>query len=562
MGTMSVIKYFFSKLYHSLDSNLMMSYLTKTVINMASLRETPRQKLIGLMYLVLLALLALQVSSAIIYKFQFLNSSLESFVKDSEKRNSQKLVSIASAVQERGNRPDEVVLNNTSKEIMLRSDQIMQYIEGLKHTMITNTGGYEENGNLKGAQDETEVEVIMLGSSPGKGKAYELKKNLNDYVAFMNTTGTLKFAPVALDGKEDEIFKNNPEQKNKDFAELNFAQTPLVAGLATLSELESRVSAMKAAALTHISERIGQRDFKFDRLVPMVRPSSKIVVAGTKYDAQLFMTATSSTQKPKMEVEGKTVEVNEGIGKFSFTASGGNYNPDGFLKKVWKGKITLPQPGGGDTTYSFTEEYLVAKPTIKIQSAVVKSLYKNCGNMLDIQVPSLGAEYNPTISASGAIVEKGSKKGFVTIVPNNPESVIKVNSGNVYIGEERFRVKLIPAPRIEARIKNRLFNAITGVDKSDLRYLSLKAIPDKEFAETLPQDARYYVSNWKATLARRKSVMKTMEFSGEAPNISELIQAATPGDRLVIEVTKVLRKNYKDEVENVKVTETIIVPIN
>ena len=451
---------------------------------MASLKETPRQKLIGLMYLVLLALLALQVSSAIIYKFQFLNNSLESFVKDSEKLNAKKLESIADHVEKRGNRADEIILKDKSVAIAAKSDSIIKYIEGLKETMINKTGGYEENGNLKGAQDETEVEVLMLGSAPGKGKAYELKTKLDNYVAFMNTTQTLSFASLALNGKEDVIFKNNPEQQNKDFAELNFAQTPLVAGLATLSELESRVSAMKSASLTLISENIGAKDYKFDKLIPMARPNSRIVVAGTKYDAQLFMTATSSTQKPIMVVEGKKLEVDKGVGKLSFTASGGNYNPDGFVKKTWKGNITIPQPNGKDTTYSFTEDYLVAKPTINIKSAVLKALYRNCGNMLDIQVPSLGAEYNPTIIASGAVVEKGERKGIVTIVPSNPESIIKVSSGGVFIGEEKYRVKLIPAPRIEARIKGRPINPISGVDKSDLRFLSLKAIPDQEFAET------------------------------------------------------------------------------
>ena len=528
---------------------------------MASLKETPRQKLIGLMYLVLLALLALQVSSAIIYKFQFLNNSLESFVEDSEKRNVGKLASIAEQVDKRGNKPHEIILMNKSKEIAEKSDSIIQHIESLKQIMIAKTGGYEENGNLKGAQNETEVEVLMLGSAPGKGKAYELKTKLDNYVAFMNQSQTVAFAPIALNGREDQVFKNNPEQQNKDFAELNFAQTPLVAGLATLSELESRVSAMKSAALTVISENIGARDFKFDRLVPMVRPNSRIVVAGTKYDAQLFMTATSSTQKPAMEAEGKNLAVKDGIGQLSFTASGGNYDKDGFVKKTWKGKITVKQPGGDDTTYSFTEEYLVAKPTIQIQSVVAKALYKNCGNMLDIQVPSLGADYNPSISATGAVVEKGNRKGLVTVVPNSPQIKLNVSSGGIFIGEENYRVKLIPIPRMEAKARGKIINPILGIEKSELRFVNLKAIPDKDFAETLPQDARYYISKWTATLVRRRTIVKVMNQTGENAKLDPIMLEALPGDRVVIEFTKVLRKNYKEEIEEVKVGESINIPI-
>ena len=530
---------------------------------MAGLRETPRQKLIGLMYLVLLALLALQVSSAIVYKFQFLNSSLESFVKDSEQRNNQKLHAIDEQVVLRGNRPEELKLKNQSKEITQKSDTLLIYIEDLKKKLITKTGGYEENGNLKGAQEETEVEVLMLGSSPGKGKAYELKRKLDDYVIFMNTTGTVKAEPIALDGKQQQIFLHNPEQQHKDFAELNFGQTPLVAGLATLSEIQSRVSTLKSASLTVISDKIGAKDFAIDKLIPMVKSTSRIVVAGTKYDAQLFIAATSSSQKPKMKAEGRELEVdNAGIGRFSFTASGGNYNPDGFVKKTWKGNVTVKQPDGTDTTYSITEEYMVAKPTIQIKSGVMKSLYRNCGNILDVQVPALGADYNPVITAKGASVEKGNKKGVITVIPQDPISTIRVNSGNIFIGEESYKVKLIPTPRIEARIKNRPFNAVVGVDKTDLRFLSLKALPDKEFAEALPQDARYYVASWKATLARKKNVVKIAEFKGETPNIDQVANEAVTGDRIVIEVTKVLRKNFRDQVEDVRVTETIVLSIN
>lgn len=263
-----------------------------------------------------------------------------------------------------------------------------------------------------------------------------------------------------------------------------------------------------------------------------------------------------------MQVDGQELLVDgSGIGRLSFTASGGNYAADGYAKKTWKGRITVQQPNGKDTTYTVSEEYLVAKPTIQVQSSVVKFLYKNCGNTLDVQVPALGADYNPSILATDASVEKGNRKGVVTIVPEKPESILKVTSNGIFIGEEKYKVRLVPLPRIEARVRNKIINAIQGVDKSDLRFLTLKAIPDKEFAESLPRDARYLVSSWKATLARRKSAVKQMDLRGESPNLSEIINEAVSGDRLVIEVVKVLRKNYKDQEEDVKVSETIIVPI-
>ena len=530
---------------------------------MAGSKETPRQKMVGLMYLVLLALLAIQVSSAIVYKFQFLNSSLESFVKDSEEKNNQKLSSIAKQVDLRGSRPAEIKLKILSADITKQSDSLLRYIENLKNELINKTGGYEDNGNLKGAQEETQVEELMLGSAPGKGKAYDLKIKLDKYIKYINLTGTIAAAPMALDGKEHSIFKRNPEQQVKDFAELNFGQTPLVAGIATLSEFQSRISTIKTASLTVISERIGAEDYAIDKLIPMASPASRVVVAGTKYEAQIFMAATSSSQKLKMKAEGKELDVDDsGIGRLAFTASGGNYDKNGFIKKIWKGDITVKQPNGRDTTYPVSEEYFVAKPMIQVQSATVKSLYRNCGNVLDVQVPALGAAYNPVFTVTGGAMEVGNKKGLVTLIPTNAQSSIKVSSGGVFIGEENYRVKLIPTPRIEARVKNSAINPLKGTDKGDLRFLSLKVIPDKEFAETLPKDARYYIYSWKATLARFRKVIKHAEFKGENPNMLQFASEAMSGDRLVIEVTKLQRKNYQDKVEEVKMNEIIVVPIN
>src|SRR5207253_683745 len=156
--------------------------------------------------------------------------------------------------------------------------------------------------------------------------------------------------------------KRGSSLASKDFAQLNFGQTPLVAGLAILSEIQSSIAAMEANTLAELSKKIAINDFKMDKMEPMARPSSKVVAAGTKYEAQLFMTATSSTLKPSMMIGNNEIEVDpNGVGKFSFTASGGDYDPYGNVKKTWTGKIKMKKPDGKDTIYTITEEYTVTK---------------------------------------------------------------------------------------------------------------------------------------------------------------------------------------------------------
>jgi gliding motility-associated protein GldM len=527
---------------------------------MSHAKETPRQRMIGMMYLVLTALLALQVSSAVIYKFQSLNESLERSSEDLGEKNTKKLATIEELVSNRGNKAAEVEIKKSAKEVNAKTRAMIKYIDDIKQELIKKTGGYDDDGNLKGAKEETEVEVMMIGSDASKGKGYELKDKLNDYVKFVNQKSPVQYAKMALDAKEDPIFMNNPDQKNKDFAQLNFGQTPLVAGLAVLSEFESRIATMEAATLTGLYEKITKKDFKFDRLTPMVLTNSKIVAAGTKYEANVIMSATSTSIKPEMKVAGNSLKVDEkGIGAYSFTASGGNYDSQGFAKKVWSGQIKMKKDDGNDTIYNFTEEYLVAKPLIQVQTGSVQLLYKNCGNRLNIQVPALGNAYNPVFNAEGAKLVTLQNKGAIVVIPTAPTVSVKVNSGGIFIGEEKFRVKLIPDPDFEVKINGVLYNPAEGVPAGKLRNISVRAKAEKNFALSNPEDAQYQITEWKAIHVKGKNPKggpKT--YTSETANVGEMGSQDPINERIIIEIVKVKRRTYTGAWEEVNVPKKII----
>ncbi|HEY8399896.1 MAG TPA: gliding motility protein GldM, partial [Cytophagaceae bacterium] len=455
-------------------------------------------------------------------------------------------------VERRGNREDEVELMKKANLICERSKKEMEYLENLKRELIEKSGGIDEDGSLKGAKEETKVEEIMIGANKG-GKAYELQNRLREYVRFMNQESTLNFSMLALDGNEDPVFENNPEQRNKDFAELNFGQTPLVASLAILSELQSRIASMQETTINTLAEKIGGLDFKFDVLKPVAKPAARIVAAGTKYEAQVFMSATSSTLKPEIKVEGKELVVDEsGVGSLSFTASGGDYSPDGYVKKVWKGIIKMKKPDGKDTLYHIEEEYLVAKPVIQVRSASVQALYRNCGNKLNVQVPALGNEYKPTFTAEGATIIPGAERGMVTVVPTGASVKLKVSSNGNYLGEEKFNVLLIPNPTIEIKVNNKKVDPLKGIDKNELRSVSVRAVADKDFAKLLPDDAYFKVTEARVSLVANKKVkVNPKTFSNEFENISSWRDEANTGNYLLVEVLKVKRKNFRGEWEDV-----------
>jgi gliding motility-associated protein GldM len=516
---------------------------------MAGTKETPRQRMVGMMYLVLTALLALQVSSAMIYKFQSLNESLENSSKETNSWNAMKLARIEEEIIKRGNKAKEVKLLGSVKEINKESKALINYIEAIKQELIKETGGYDEDGSLKGAKEETKVEVMMIGAQKN-GKAYELKKRLNDFAKVISDKSGKKYGPMALDGKDDPLFKNNNEQKNKDFAELNFGQTPLVASLAILSEFQSRIATMEATTLTALAENIAIGDYKFDVLVPMVSPASRVIAAGTRYEAKVFMSATSSTLKPQMEFGNSEIPVDgDGVGSVSFVASGGNYTAEGYVKKVWTGKIKMKKPDGTDTTYVVTEEYTVAKPVVEVESASVQALYRNCGNKLNIKVPALGATYNPSFSATGAAVIAGENRGIVTIVPTGPSVNLKVSSNGNFIDEKKFRVKLIPLPTIELNVNGGRPDPVKGVEAGNIRNLNLRVIPDRDFAEFLPQDAVYQITKVNVIVARNKNSAGSKNFTSGTFNLGPLANEVKTGDKLVIEVVELKRRNFRGEWE-------------
>ena len=530
---------------------------------MAGTKESPRQRMVGMMYLVLTALLALQVSSTIIEKFIALNDNMEQTVTLNTGYNADKLEGIKKSVVQRGNKPAEVIMAGQSLKLHKETIELITYMESLKKNLVEQAGGKDDEGKLKGANEETAVEVYMLGSDLQKGKAYELKARLNDYVKSVNQDFKKSYGLMAADGKDNNLYKNSSEHKNKDFAQLNFGQTPLAAALAVISEIETKVVAMENTVLTETAENLGIKDHKIDRLIPMVRANSHFVPAGTPYQAEVFLAATSSSLRPQMNVGNQTLTVDgDGIGNYKFVASGGAYDSQGMLKKSWTASIKMKNPDGSDTLVQVKEDYTVVKPVLEFKSVAMESLYRNCGNKMSIKVPALGAYYHPEFVSEGAVLKKLDGQGTVTIQPQAATVNVKVMNQGQFIGERRFKVKLIPLPKIEVKVNNRVINPFPGPEAISVRSISVKVIADEAFKNEQPEDATYEIVEWKLTVGRAKN--SPFKQSLHTPVFS--VNAATdlrPNDKILIEVMKVRRKNYLGQWEDVNMPNTpVIIPLN
>jgi gliding motility-associated protein GldM len=528
---------------------------------MAGGKETPRQKMIGMMYLVLTALLALQVSNAVLEKFAIIESTLTELVRDQKDQNSQTLNSI---VEEAGKsqRPNVLQAKENAQKVRALTQSTVSAIDKLKAQMMETSGHPKVDEGL--INDHSSKVASMMVKQP-EGKAFE--KLLNDYVTQLRSlTGlTAKEFPIlAKAPKDHEVFKDDDDHANKDFLTFTFENTPVIAALASVTQMQTEVLEYETKALDHLREMAGAQKKTFDNIVPMVRPVQSIVAAGATYEADLFVSASSSSFSPEMYQDGKKLDVFDDetgvkMGKIKFTASGGGYDQKtGLAKKSFKAEIKLQ-----DTTYVRNIDYFVAQPVIRVTTGNAPTLYMNCGNTVNIEVPALSTNYNPNFSATGADIVKGDKPGRVTIIPSQRKIKVNVSNAGAGIGTVDFDVKPIPLPRYV--IKDNTGKEVdkkNGVRGGALTGLRVVPEPEPNFKEEVPKDAVYRIRSMEVIHARGTSPVNRITATNENIDLAAWRAQFKPGDRIVIEIKTVTRKTYKNEDEKVEVkNEVYQVPI-
>ncbi len=531
-------------------------------------KETGRQKMIGMMYLVLTALLALNVSSTVIEKFIFLNDSLERANAEAEQRNVEILEAMRESVKEKGNKPEDVAVIKASDELRAKTAEVVKRLAEYKAEFIEETGGYEEGfeGNVHHLKGKTNYDGVGHYMMPieegGQGHGKEMKAVLADYTEFVKNLLSSQAAPESVishfknitpDAEEDPVYREDPNQEGKKWSQLAFEYSPTHAGLATVSELQASVLGFETRGLDHLKTRTGLTEIIFDDIKAMVMPVSQYVVSGSTYEAEMFVAASSKSAQPQMTYNGTPIEVDAtGTGKVSFPVNmnGGTAEGNGVVKKTFEAAIKVAT-AGGDTTFTSTIEYYVVKPAIVISSNTAVSLYRNCANEVRVDVPGLSGNYNPSFGGTGAQFIKGGSAGELNIVPDARarKVVLSVSNGGQKIGDKEFGVKEIPAPEIVVKNGNSVVtpNQPIATGTTGLR---VDAVPDSDFASGHPKDARFVVLQGEASLLSGGLVRKKIPFRNGQLDLRSIAANVRKGDALVIEIQRVGRRNFQEKDEN------------
>jgi gliding motility-associated protein GldM len=524
---------------------------------MAGGKQSPRDKMIGMMYLVLTALLALQVSNAVLEKFATINVALEELASQTNAKNAEELTRIADASKTSKSDTVQLAYANAQKIRDLTKATIAK-TAAVKKDFLDISGTDKIDGKFIN-DHSSKVAYAMISPTSTKGPAYE--KVLTDYRTELESLSMgLKFNTLARAPKDIPEFKDDKDHIRKSFLEFTFENTPPIAAYASVTEMESQIYAYESQALAHLAGLADAKQLKFDDIFPFVKPQQSIVVAGSKYEAEMYIGASNSGLNPVMYKDGVSlpIEVNQHkikYGKVSFTAPAGGYDPKtGIAQKKFIAKIEVK----GQV---FEEEvpYGVIAPTVKITSGALSKLYINCGNELNVEVPGLGTNFVPGYNAGAeAEVIKGAKVGQITVVPKSKAKVkLAVSNSGSPIETVTFDVRTAPPPSIEVSAAGKQLNAKDGVSKNSLGQIKIKAVADDDFANTVPKDAEFRIRKGRVYLRKGTQLGQPVEFQGESMNLSTFMAMAKPGDVLSIELESVTRRTFKGENEPVTLSNNI-----
>ncbi|MBU0488218.1 MAG: gliding motility protein GldM [Bacteroidetes bacterium] len=470
---------------------------------MAGGKETPRQKMIGMMYLVLTALLALNVSKDILDAFIRVNKGLEitnqSFTAQNEKIYSEFENQMAL------NKVKTEPYFKAAQEVKAMANEMYKKIHELKAELIIHVEGCTpEEAEAKVAdvaliqsKDNYDIPTHLLvgdGSDPSVGEARVLKEELIKFREGL--LGILKDEKLSI-AKRDELLlelgtiginTDDPtddelsEQEKKDPAAKwwetrNFYHNVIVATITILTNVQNDVRNAESRVLNTLLNQISKKDFKFDVIDSKVVPKSTYVMSGEEYGAEIFVAAYSTTQQPivyiKTGVDTLLPADTASAEKFYGTGGMVKYvvSAGGLGDQKYAGLIAITDPLGAVQTYGFKSEYSVGKPSANVSADKMNVFYIGLKNPITVAVPGAPAEkVNANISGGGSLVKTGPGKYDVTVSPSAKEVNISVSAdmggGSAKsMGSQVFRVKQIPDPfAIVAGKKGGAItkNAITG----------------------------------------------------------------------------------------------------
>jgi gliding motility-associated protein GldM len=435
---------------------------------MAGGKQTPRQKMIGMMYLVLTALLALNISKEIINAFITIDTGLKVTNANFDTKNQMTYQAFEKAKMNDEKKAGP--LYEKAMQVKKYATEMCKYIQELRGEMVSHSAGVDPKVGdtlrltlLDKPDDYDSPTHYMIGEDPANvtGKAKELKEKLIKYSKDLLAVLPEKSQPDMKARLEKTLVPTDQYSKEQEkmisWEWYNFYHAPIVASIAQLDRITNDVKNAEGDVVNELFASISANDFKFDNLVAKVVAPTSYVFTGDHYTADVFVAAYSSTQNPSIwlcdydsvtkkpigPIDSTSVKCVAGLGKYDVTAGSVG------LQK-WSGLIRVKKPDGTWDQYPFKSEYMVAAPSAAVFLEKMNVFYIGVDNPITISAAGVApSDLQPSLSG-GTMSSAGKPGSYIVRVSGGTEATLnvsaKLNGASKSMGQFKFRVKRVPDP--------------------------------------------------------------------------------------------------------------------
>ncbi len=426
------------------------------------------------MYLVLMALLALNVSKDVLDAFVLVDESLTKTTENFATKNEVYYSEFDRAAAE--NPVKAGPWQTKALEVKQRSDELHNYIQDLKLELVTVTEGKDTEAirdgliigdSIVGKDNTFTPAEIMIGPN-NDGKANDLRQALDEFRDYLLSIVSDESVDVrhSLEASLDTSDPPPKEGEILNWQQSHFEHLPLIAVITLMSKMQSDVRNAESETLNYLYSQIDAGSFKFNALESVVISNSNHIVRGNEYSASVFMAAFDTTQEPIVYVgrydstilDDGTVEYNmvgeEGRDYEAIPIEGGR----GVLKvntagasagwKPWGGIISLKRDDGTFTNKPFNAGYTVAMPSLVVSPTQMLVFYTAIDNPVEVSVPGYPANAISVSINNGRIRGSGTNYTVVPTRAGKARVSVSVREGGRTrsMGYKDFRVAKLPDP--------------------------------------------------------------------------------------------------------------------
>jgi gliding motility-associated protein GldM len=408
-----------------------------------SLPKEPRQKMINMMYLVLTALLALNVSAEILNAFKTVDRSLMIASGVAEQKNEEIFKSFKAKLEDPTTREKAAIWEPKAQQARKLSDELYNYIEGLKLELKKESDLKTVDGKEEFKEDDLDAATrLLVEDAPnGKGKGKELFEKLKAYKEQLLSIDPEMKKEIEVGLPLDlSIPPTASEAGKNDWSYAYFHMTPSIAALTIMSKFQNDVRNSESKAVEFCHKQIGQVEIIYDQFQAFAGTNTQYLMPGEELVITAGIGAFSKAAQPSISIDGANVPLNaEGTAEYKTRVGGSGAG----IKRV---RISYAKPDGTTAVVEKEIKYTVGIPAgLTVSTDKTRVFYKGLENPLSVTGGGGDEKVNVSIEGAGASLRKvGPGQYIVTCTQLGAVNVVANDGKNIQ--RIAIPVKRVPDP--------------------------------------------------------------------------------------------------------------------